>query len=61
MYEKLMQILMKFSGLNFGTKVLSVFGKELLNDIKRNSDIFKDDEEFKNRILEIRRQNEERD
>ena len=61
MYEKLMQILMKFSGLNFGTKVLSVFGKELLNDIKRNSDIFKDDEEFKNRILEIRKQNEERD
>ena len=50
MYEKLMQILMKFSGLNFGTKVLSVFGKELLNDIKSNSDIFKDDEEFKNRI-----------
>ena len=61
MYEKLMQILMKFSGLNFCTKVLSVFGKELLNDIKRNSDIFKDDEEFKNRILEIRKQNEERD
>jgi len=61
LYEKLMQILMKFSGLNFGTKVLSVFGKELLNDIKRNSDIFKDDEEFKNRILEIRKQNEERD
>ena len=40
------------------SKVMSVFGKELLNDIKRNPDIFKDDEEFKNRILEIRKQNE---
>ena len=64
--EELLEMLSKVFDRNIvDSKVMSVFGKELLNDIKRNPDIFKDDEEFKNRILEIRiqneKQNEERD
>ena len=39
-------------------RVMSVFGKELLNDIKRNPDIFKDDEELKKELLKIREENE---
>ena len=57
--EELLEMLSKVFDRNIvDSKVMSVFGKELLNDIKRNPDIFKDDEEFKNRILEIRKQNE---
>lgn len=57
--EELLEILSKLYNKEIvGSKVVSVFGKELLNDIKRNPDIFKDDEEFKKRILEIREENE---
>ena len=57
--EELLQIWIKLFGLNSDSKVISVFGKEILNDTKRNPNIFKDDEDLKNKILEIRRQSEQ--
>ena len=57
--EELLEILSKLYNKEIvGSKVVSVFGKELLNDIKRNPDIFKDDEEFKKELLKIREENE---
>ena len=68
--EEILQMHSKFADKDIvDSKVMSVFGKELLNDVKRNPDIFKDDEEFKKELLRLReengkqngKQNEERD
>lgn len=64
--EEILEMLSKFYDRDIvNSKVMSVFGKELLNDIKRNPDIFKDDEKLKKELLKIReeneKQNEERD
>ena len=57
--EELIEIISKIYNKEIvGSKVVSLFGKELLNDIKRNPDLFKDDEEFKKELLEIREENE---
>ena len=51
--EEIKQIFLKFSKKKIDNKVLSVFGRELLKDIKRNPDIFVDDEKIKSTISEL--------
>ena len=51
--EEIKQIFLKLSRLNLNAKVKSVFGRELLNDIKRNPDFFGDDEKIKSTISEL--------
>ena len=57
--DEVLEMVVKYKDINERfMRVMSVFGKELLNDIKRNPDIFKDDEEFKKELLKIREENE---
>ena len=51
--EEIIQIFLKLSKLNLNSKIASVFGRELLNDIKRNPDIFVDDDKIKSTISEL--------
>ena len=51
--EEIIQIFLKLPKSKLNQKVLSVFGRELLRDAKRNPSFFKDDESIKSEIDDI--------
>ncbi len=48
--QEIIQIFLKLSKLNLNSKITSVFGRELLNDIERNPSFFEEDENIRSII-----------
>lgn len=59
--KELVDVFSKFSNFDgFNSKVLATFATELLRDMQRNPDFFKDNEELREKIETIRRNNSSR-